>query len=312
MNNTHWLVFSFSLPARSQGIRVKIWRRLNALGAVQAKNALYLLPASDAHQEQLVWLAKETEEQGGEAVIVRSDNVLTMSREQIRALFAKARDADYAALEVELVALVQEGGDPVERGASLRRLAKRLEAVRRIDFFPSGKGASLARHLEQALAPEEQDMPEVPLVDASAYLGKVWVTRKRPYVDRLASFWLVRRFIDPYAHVAFCDGDQCPQAPGQVRFDMAQAEFTHVGGLITFEVLARSFAVLARLPERLVRVLRAIDLEEMDAAPAEAAGVKRVLDGLLLRHADDQELTARAMDVFDALLATYQAENTGE
>lgn len=305
MNNNKWLFFSFSVPSRLQGFRVKIWRRLNALGAVQIKNSIYVLPANEQTQEHLTWMGKETDEQGGESLIIANGNLLNFSDSQIVAAFTRARDEDYLALGEEIRAVVAEA-DSQERLAALRKFEKRLEVVRAIDFFPSGKGASLQKMLDDARNSLDAPRPVIPAVDAQRYRQKTWVTRANPYVDRLASFWLVKRFIDPAASIMFLqDADAVPDGPDIVSFDMAHADFTHVGGLITFEVIAEAFALTTRIPQKMREVIKAIDLEELDAAPVETSGVWRMLDGLVAANADDHARIEQAFVFFDTLLASY-------
>ena len=309
MNNKKWLFFSFSVPSRLQGFRVKIWRRLNALGAVQIKNSIYVLPANAQSQEQLTWMGKETDEQGGESLIIANGNLLNIADLQVAAAFTKARDEDYGALSEEIRAVVAEP-DSQERLAALRKFEKRLEAIRTIDFFPSGKGAALQKMLDEAQRAPVEGHPVISLADAARYRQKNWVTRANPYVDRLASFWLVKRFIDPAPHIVFLqESEAVPTGPDVVSFDMAQADFTHVGGLITFEVIAEAFGLAAQVPQRMREVIKAIDLEELEAAPAETPGVKRMLDGLVAAHADDHVRTEQALAFFDTLLASYTATN---
>lgn len=305
MNNNKWLFFSFSVPSRLQGFRVKIWRRLNALGAVQVKNSIYVLPANEQSQEQLTWMGKETDEQGGESLIIANGNLLNIADSQIAAAFTRARDEDYAALGEE-IRIAVAAPDSQERLATLRKFEKRLDVIRAIDFFPSGKGAALQKMLDEAQHDHVVGHPVIPLVDAARYCQKTWVTRANPYVDRLASFWLVRRFIDPAPRIVFLQKSEAvPTMPDVVTFDMAHADFTHVGGLITFEVIAEAFGLGAEVPQRMREVIKAIDLEEQDSAPAETPGVKRMLDGLVAAHADDHVRTERALIFFDTLLASY-------
>jgi len=307
MNNKNWLIFSFSVPAKHQAFRVKIWRKLNALGAVQVKNALYLLPAGEHHQEQLTWLAKETEDQGGEAVILAGGELLHTPDAQIRTMFTRARDEDYHRLEEEARAALAtpESGD---LQASLRKFVRRLEVIRAIDFFPSGRGEALLRMLEEVGRHPHETPPVIPRRDPAAVQGKTWLTRTNPYVDRLSSFWLVRRHLDPEARVAFLPpGEAVPQQADTVVFDMAEADFTHTGGLITFEVIAEAFGLTDAIPLPMRRVLRAIDLEDFENAPEEARGVKRMLDGLVAACPDDRQRMERALVFFDTLLASYTA-----
>ena len=307
MNNNKWLFFSFSVPSKLQGFRVKIWRRLNALGAVQIKNSIYVLPACAQSQEQFIWMGKETDEQGGESLIIANGNLLNIADSQVAAAFTKARDEDYGALTEEIRAVVAEA-DSQDRLAALRKFEKRLEVIRAIDFFPSGKGAALQKMLAEAQQAPAAPQPVIPLADAQCYRQKIWVTRANPYIDRLASFWLVKRFIDPAPRIEFVqESETIASGPDVVSFDMAHADFTHVGGLITFEVLAEAFGLNEQVPQRMREVIKAIDLEELDAAPAETPGVKRMLDGLVASHADDHVRTERALAFFDTLLASYTA-----
>ncbi|KAF5089715.1 Chromate resistance exported protein [anaerobic digester metagenome] len=250
-------------------------------------------------------MSKETDEQGGEFLIIAHGKLLNFSDGQIAAAFAQARDADYQALGEEIRSVVATVGSP-DAPAMLRKLEKRFEAIQHIDFFPSGKGASLQKMLEEAHSSLDAPRHVVPVVDANSYQQKTWVTRANPYVDRLASFWLVKRFIDPTPRIVFLqESEAVPAGADVVSFDMAHADFTHVGGLITFEVLVDAFGLTAQVPQRMREVIKAIDLEELDAAPVETPGIKRMLDGLVAANNADHVRTERALSFFDTLLASY-------
>lgn len=250
-------------------------------------------------------MGKETDEQGGEFLIIAHGKLLNFSDGQITAVFTQARDADYLAIGEEIRSVVPAVGSP-DAPAMLRKLEKRLEAIQSIDFFPSGKGASLQKILEEAHSSLDAPRHVVPVVDANRYQQKTWVTRANPYVDRLASFWLIRRFIDPTPSIVFLqESEAVPAGPDVVSFDMAHADFTHVGGLITFEVLVDAFGLTAQVPQRMREVIKAIDLEELDAAPVETHGIKRMLDGLVAADNDDHVRTEQALSFFDTLLASY-------
>ena len=304
MNNNKWIFFSFSVSAKLQGFRVKIWRKIIALGAVQIKNSLYVLPASAHHLEQLTWMSKETDEQGGAFLIIVDGRLLDFPDTQIAAAFTQARDEEYRELGEAIRSVT--AADSSDMAAALRKLEKRLETIQAIDFFPSGRGAGLQKHLDEARRGCNAPRPVVPAVDARNYSKKTWVTRANPYVDRLASFWLVKRFIDPSASIVFLqEPDTAPDGGDSVTFDMAHADFTHVGGLITFEVIADAFELTKRIPQRMREVVKAIDLEELEAAPPETPGVWRMLDGLVAANKDDHARTEQALIFFDTLLASY-------
>ena len=312
-----WFVLSFSLPAKSQAIRVKVWRRLQAIGTIQAKNSLYVLPASVDHAEHFTWLAKEVEEGEGEALFFETEAIRNLDDQAIMDTFARERDAEYAALDEELQAALAltRGKDLASLDRELlstrRKCGRRLEAIRSRDFFPSGKGVRTTTLLHQLSAlldgRDTEGAPAITPLRREDFVGKTWITRERPYVDRLATIWAVKRFIDPDARLVFVAHDaRVDKRQDAVRFDMPEAEFTHLGGRITFEVVIASFGLAQEVPPGLIATLRAIDLEEMDTAPVEAAGIKRVLDGLHVTLRDDKQLIEAALPLFDALSATYK------
>lgn len=318
MNNT-WIVFSSSLAAGQQSLRVKVWRRLAAIGAVPLKNALWILPGRDDCREHLGWLAQEVEAEGGEAVMLTCSDLGGVCEDDARQLFRQARDADYAAVEAEASRLgallaASPGDEAAGRAARafLRKGQGRLATIADIDFFPSGRGEAARLRLDdlaKALGggAAGQASPRCRVRD---FRGRTWVTRQRPYIDRLASFWLVRRRIDAGAAIRFlAKGEAVPAEPLFVSFDMPGADFTHRGGQVTFQVLAEDFGIRDMAVRRLMAIVRAIDLAddsgEEGGLPAEARAVRDVLDGLVKISTTDAELLERAILLFDALAATY-------
>jgi hypothetical protein len=286
------------------------------------KNSLHLLPERPDCREQLFWLAQEVEAEGGEAVVLECAGLGNVPEAEARDLFRCARDEDYAALEREACELsarcaANAGEERSQREvrAFLRKAARRLSAIRGIDYFPSGRAEVLGLVLD-ALAARldgQAAAAETPC-RAGDYLGRTWVTRAQPYIDRLSSFWLVRRRIDAGAAIRFLGPDEVvPQGPEFASFDMPGADFTHRGGLVTFEALAQDFGLQDAAVRRLMGIVRAIDLAadllegsgEDGGLPAEARAVKDVLDGLIKISATDAELLERAMLLFDALAASY-------
>jgi len=322
MSNT-WLVFSLSLPVRLQSLRVKALRRLAAIGAVPLKNSLHLLPARDDCREHLTWMSQEIEAGGGEAVLLTCSDLGGVSADDARQLFRQARDDDYAELEAEtariaalLAASPEDDAARREVRSFLRKAERRLSSLREIDFFPSGRGDALRLVVDDLAARLDGAGPDLaqPPCRTSDFQGRTWVTRERPYIDRLASFWLVTRRIDAGAAIRFlAKGEAMPQGPKFASFDMAGADFTHRGELVTFEALAHDFGVRDVAVRRLMGIVKAIDLAddsgEDGGLPAEARAVKDVLDGLVKISKDDAELLERAMLLFDALAASYTPTN---
>jgi hypothetical protein len=247
--------------------------------------------------------------------------VENLNEAEIKALFGKAREEDYSRLheEIKAFAKTMEAGamEPEDKireiQASLKKFTRKFEAIQEIDFFPTGQAertamllASLAEQLK-VLTGEGPGPESLGILKKEDYQGKTWVTRERPYIDRLASFWLIRRFIDGDAKLAFIP----PQAemkkdPNLVYFDMAGAEFTHRDQLITFEVLVAAFGFQDRGMTRLAALVRAIDLKEDLEGLEEAKTLKDLVDGLVKITLTDDELVQRVLLIFDALYAAYQ------
>ena len=227
-----WLLLIHQLPAKPAYLRVKIWRRLQNLGAIAVKNAVHALPMNEETQEDFEWLLREIVEEGGEAFVCEARLIDGLSDEDVRRLFEQARDVDYKELANDARALSKSlRAKPTSQAvAELRtqvaRLQKRLADVVSIDFFGAiGRETAegLVRGLEARLS-EDESVPEKPTVDpkASAFgtlRGRTWVTRQGVHVDRIASAWLIRRFIDPEAQFKFVSGKGYRPNEGELRFD---------------------------------------------------------------------------------------------
>jgi hypothetical protein len=322
MNNT-WIVFSLSLPARLQSLRVKALRRMAAIGAVPLKNSLHLLPDLPGCREHLGWLSQEIEAGGGEAVLLTCSDLGGLSDDAAKQLFRQVRDAEYADVQAEATRFaLQLSASPEDLAVHrdtrtfLRKAERRLAAIQELDFFPSGRGEVLRVALDalaKVLDGGEADAG-TPHCRMQDFAGRIWVTREHPYIDRLSSFWLVRRRIDEHAAIRFIPANaELPQGPEFVSFDMTGADFTHRGEMVTFEAIAADFGIRDVAVRRLMGIVKAIDLAdallegggEDGGLPAEARAVKDVLDGLIKISRDDAELLERAMLLFDALEASY-------
>jgi hypothetical protein len=292
---------------------------------VQLKSSLYVLPFSETNYEHLQWLAKEVEELGGEAVFFQCAAVENVTDSRIRGLFGKARDEDYSLLDEEIRAFLAtyEGRalkqeDAVKDfQAGLKKFTRRFQAIQEIDFFPTGRAEKVTMLLSsgvdrlKVLTGETVGLPPMALLRREDYQGRLWVTRGRPYIDRLASFWLIRRFIDPEAQLQFISPREKPKLhPDGIYFDLAGGEFTHRDQMITFEVLIASFGLQDRGLSRLAGLIRHIDLKEDLEGAEEARTLQDLIDGLVNNTPDDHELVQRTIFVFDALYTTYQGKKS--
>ena len=309
-----WILFSYSIPATNAKARMRTWRRISATGAAQLKTGLQILPNREDLLENITWLIGEVNALGGEAIALQCAQVEGMADQQIEQLFQAQIDPEFEQIQIEAKALLTttdplgDGGNVKELSAALRKLRKRCEAVRERDFFPSGAAAKTLNVLdsisERLRRPEQTDLP-VARLDRSQYQSRTWVTRARPYIDRLGSAWLIQRFIDPQASFRFLRaGETANLDQGELPFDMAMGEFTHQGELITFEVLIRDFALHDPALAKMSELVKYIDVQE-GALPDDANLLKTLLDGLIALTGDDHQLLERARLLFDALHAGY-------
>jgi hypothetical protein len=299
-----WLILLLSLPPRPSSLRVRAWRRLRALGAVALKSGAYLLPDTGDRYEQFQWLAQGVQRDGGDATLLRVDRVENMEQPDIVRLFQEARNQDYTALAERYRKLLK--GRRPRLGDELARLARELGRISEIDFFEASGRREVDRVREAVEQRTASGQPRAsgaaPPLDLEALKGRRWVTRPRPHVDRIASAWLIKRFVDPGAEFAFATPDQVPA--DAIPFDMAGVDLGHQGEDCTFETLLRRTGLRDRKLAVLAEIVHEADLKDEKFARDEARGLDLVLRGLLGAIKDDHEALALGMIVFDGLYAT--------
>jgi len=299
-----WLLLLLSLPPRPSSLRVRAWRRLRVLGAVPLKSSAYLLPDSADRYEQFQWLAQEIQRDGGEATLLRVDRIENMKQPDVVRLFQEARNQDYATLADRYRKLLK--GRRPRLAEELARLGREADRIAEIDFFeaPGRREVERAREaVEQRTATGRgRAAGAAPPLDLAALKGRRWVTRPRPHVDRIASAWLIKRFVDPEAEFVFASPDQVPG--DAIPFDMAGVDFGHRGDDCTFETLLRRTGLRDRKLAILAEVVHEADLKDQKFAREEARGIELALRGLLSALKDDHEALAHGMTLFDGLYAT--------
>lgn len=312
-----WLLLIHQLPAKPGYARVKVWRRLQALGAVTVKNAVYALPANPETREDFAWLAKEILESAGEAIVCEASLVEGLSDDEMQALFDEARDSDYARIAAEArEAVARLAGDApddalAEVTTHAARLRKQLEAIVAIDFFGAeGRvtAEGLVSGLEAALKQEGEDMADGKTTGASPpgpLRDRVWVTRQGVQVDRIASAWLIRRFIDPGARFKFVPGTGYQPLPGELRFDMFEGEFSHLGDRCTFEVLLSHADLGVPALRAIGEIIHDIDLKDGKYGREEVAGVRSLIAGIAASSTDDEQRLARGAALLDDLYSSF-------
>ncbi len=327
-----WLLLIHQIPPKPDYLRVKIGRRLQRVGSVPVKNSVYVLPDSESAFEDFQWIRSEIVAGGGDASICRADFIDGLSDAQVRQLFRAARDADYAEVDAaakEMLLSARARPAPRRRGGrttapeasprlaeELAKLRKRLAAVEAVDFFDAPAGprarAAVARVGVSLEPPPTADTrsQHSRAEDRAEYKGRTWVTRENVFVDRMASAWLIQRFIDPDARFRFVPGDNYHPASGarELRFDMFDGEFTHEGDRCTFETLVARFALDDPALGAISEIVHDIDLKDGKFERIEAPGIERILAGIAKAHAVDAARVERAREIFDELYALHEAE----
>ncbi|MGE5218814.1 MAG: chromate resistance protein ChrB domain-containing protein [Chloroflexota bacterium] len=314
-----WLLLIHQIPPKPDYFRVKIWRRLQRLGAVAIKNSVYVLPKNEQTQEDFQWVLREIVEGGGEATVCEARFVDGLSDRDVEALFQTARSTDYDEIAVEARRL---GAIPLPKGkikddrsaqieTDLAKLKRRLAEVVAIDFF-GGRGREVVDGLISGIEARMHEKRSGTAVvrPAAAALNelkdKTWVTRKGIYVDRMASAWFVRRFIDPAARFKFVPAKGYKPLPGELRFDMFEAEFTHEGDRCTLEILIERAGINDPALRRIAEIVHDIDLKDSKFGRQETPGIEQVVAGIAMAHKDDENRLARGSAVFDDLYEYFK------
>ena len=308
---TTWLMLIVALPTHPSSLRVRAWRKLRALGAVALKNSVWVLPFSPERLERLQWLTQEIQKDRGEATLVRVDRLENMSEADVVRLFHEAREADYRTLATRYRASLRGLGRRAQGAAAgraadeLARLARELDRVRELDFFEAPGYQEVDRLRATAdmhLRPPAPERAAAPLPDLR---GRLWATRPRPHIDRLASAWLIRRFIDPDARFLFAPPAEFP--PDAVPFDVMGAEFGHQGEDVTFETLLKRGGLGTPPLRALAEIVHEADLRDGRYDRPETDGIDLAVRGLAAAIKDDQELLARALALFDGIHSVLEA-----
>ena len=296
-----WLLLTFTLPAKRASQRVDIWRKLQRYGTIPLGNSGYLLPKTPVNEERFQWLATSVRKYGGDASIVVVQRIDNISTSQLIGRFAETRAQDYQ----ELIGQLQDFSamPPPDRAVGrLSRLRSRFQEIVEVDFFNSPLQKRAAELLKKAEAARVMMRPaETPKINPRHYRGRVWVTRPRPGVDRCASAWLIRRFIDSKARFAFAPQEQ--QVPkDSVPFDMFhESGFGHRGGDCTFETLQKEFKIRDRRVKVISEIIHDADLVDDKFGRKEGYGIDEVLKGWARQGIPNQQLLDRGMQLVEGL-----------
>ena len=317
-----WILLIHQLPPRPTNLRVRIWRKLQKLGAVAVKNSVYVLPFNEKTHEDFQWLKQEIEAASGEAVVFRAGAIAGATDREIIAAFRQARDEEYAVATAELEALTgalraQERGGHLSVGrvahyeTELSKLHQEVERITAVDFYSAGgrvaaqtayeRCQKLLRTQQRRNEPKADAKPaRNGTVDLAQYQGRRWMTRHNLFIDRLAALWLIKRFIDPKARFFFVAEGETIE--GAIGFDMFGGEFTHRGDDCTFETMLKEFGLTddAGL-HALADIVHDLDLKDGKFNRSEATGLGAVIRGLADLLKDDRKLAQHCSPIFDGL-----------
>lgn len=304
-----WLLLIHQIPAKPDYLRVKIGRRLQQVGAVAIKSSVYALPNRPRSREDFQWILREVVDGGGEAVLCAVDLVDGVDDESLRTLFREARRKDYEALTGDArraLGLLDAGAVEAVATASaaVARIERRLTATRAIDLF-AAPGQSdtvstldeLRRRLSGVRSSPVQSTVRRPA-------GATWVTRSGIEEDRIASAWLIRRFLDPAARFRFVAEATAPDA-GEIGFDLFGGDYTHEGDHCTFEVLLERFSLVDPALSAIAEIIHDIDLRDERYGRTETSGVETLIRGIVLVEAEDAGRLSLGCRVFDCLYTAF-------
>jgi hypothetical protein len=316
-----WLLLIHQLPPKPAYLRVRVGRRLQGLGAVALKNTVYALPRSEGAQEDLAWVLREIAEAGGEAVLVAATMLDGLRDEDVEDLFHVARSADFARISerARKLSSTLRGKSGASRvspraAAELRRLEAQLASAIALDFFDApgreaaeGRIEAIAARVRASATVSQGEIDPAPRSrpDPRQVCGGTWVTRRGVHVDRIACAWLIRRFLDPRARFAFVSPRDYTPSPGEIRFDMYDAEFSHDGDRCTFEVLLDEAGIKDPALRAIGEVVHDVDLKDAKFGRPEAAGVARLILGVAAAHRDDERRIERGSEIFEDLYRAF-------
>jgi len=314
-----WLLLIITLPTENASARMRAWRALKTAGAAALRDGVYLLPEGDERYATLAEVAKDIDESGGQAYLLTTDPLPY----PFEALFDRTEEYRHLVAEIQESRAALDTNAAQDAARLARKLRKHYTALAAIDFFPGEAQRQVKAQLDELdqgiqarLSPGEPTPRETAItrLDAAAYQGRQWATRKRPWVDRLASAWLIQRFIDRQARFLWLNSPaDCPA--DALGFDFDGARFTHTvthtGNRVSFETLLASFGLDA--DPALARIANIVHFLDVGGLPLpEAAGLETLLAGMRASLADDDALLAAASQAFDFLYTHYQQRESAQ
>jgi hypothetical protein len=302
-----WLLMFYSMPSKPERNRLRIYRRLQKEGTLSLKDGVHLLPYSDDRYELLQWLSQEVKTLDGEMHFVTIEKIQRLENSEIITLFKNQANESYSKIEEKLTSFHINKDKEHESRATLKKIIADFETLHTIDFFGSSKGMKLKKALQAIQTSFEPTIQKsiIPLCNPADFQQKTWQTRPKPFVDRMASAWLIRTFIDPKAQFIF-DSMIDETQENIITYDMERATFTHIGDLCTFEVLLHTFSISDDGVRHLAKIIHNLDLNDEKYSTPEAQGIKLILSSIRNSGCDDGEMLKKSDEIFEYLYQTLK------
>ncbi len=316
--NYSWIIFIHQLPAKPEALRMKVWRELQKIGAFQLKNSTYMMPDANGCYSQLEELAKEIRGNKGECYLFRTNDINGINEEVLKNNFKANADKSFIELNHELISFlallknIERTEDTLmQLKHEFGKLLKKYEDSKKIDFFgceEQKKGKKLISNIESQieLLHEKDSVPKIEQLQKMDYLGRTWVTRKDVHVDRIASAWLIKNFIDPKAKFKFVGVKHYKSRNKECCFDMFNGEFTHVKDLCTFEVLVKTFNLGNAGLDSIAEIIHDLDFKDNKFELKETSTVEIIVNGIIKEYKDDMQRIEQATHFFKHLLISFQ------
>ena len=317
-----WLLLIHQIPPKPDYLRVKIGRRLQRVGAVAIKNTVYALPARAESYEDFQWIVREIVEGGGDAFVSESLLGDGLTDEAVRARFDAARNEEYRKILADAKALLKAAPPPAIKPATnvkgssktarpaleheLAKLRRRYESASAIDFFGASGEAAVASAITKIQDTlRRRSVQSGERQTRSPFSGAAWVTRRDVHVDRIASAWLIRRLIDLRATFRFVEPSRYAHRDSELRFDMFEAEYTHMGDACTFETLVLQFVPDDSALREIAEIVHDVDCKDAKFRRDEAAGLARMIAGIVALNPRDEDRVEQGKSLFDNLYAAF-------
>lgn len=297
----------YSMPSKPERNRLRIYRRLQKEGTLSLKDGVHLLPYSDDRYELFQWLSQEVKSLDGEMHFVIVEKIERLENSEIITLFKNQANESYTRIEEKITSFRIDRDKEHESRSTLKKIIADFEALYAIDFFGSSKGMKLKKALQEIQTSFEPTTQKSLILrcNRADFQQKTWQTRPKPFVDRMASAWLIRTFIDPEAQFIF-DSTIDETQKNIITYDMDRATFTHIGDLCTFEVLLRTFGIDDVGVRQIANIIHNLDLNDEKYSTPEAHGVKAILSAIRNSGCDDRDMLKKSNEIFEYLYQTLK------